>query len=126
MEEKALTPKEPDLPTDQKEPAYGITVSDLDISAKTEQVCLKCKQCGVEQHMTLAEYFKRQKKEGLLRCNLCPDRPVLFFYKVDLHRIMMAGFNKQRERMMISKKGMTRRLELIEESRDRQEQIEEK
>lgn len=118
-EEKALATTEPDLPAVQEkdeEMGIGIKESDLDIRAETEQMCLKCKKCGVELHMTLAEYRARQKKEGILRCPICPDRPELFFYKCNPHRVMMAGFNQQRKKMLISKDGMKRRLGLVKES----------
>lgn len=118
-EETALATRDPDLPAVQgegEELALGIKESDLDIRAETEKVCLKCKQCEVELHMTLAEYLARQKKEGILRCSVCPDRPELFFYKVNKHRVMMAGFNQQRKKMRISKDGMKRRLGLVKES----------
>ncbi len=93
--------------------AYGISESDLDISEDTEQVCLKCKQCEVETHMTLKEFLDRHEKEGDLKCRICPGEPPLFFYKVNLERVKKAGFNRERKRQGITKGDMKARLENI-------------
>ncbi|MFA5136967.1 MAG: hypothetical protein WC489_06300 [Patescibacteria group bacterium] len=93
--------------------ALGISENDLDISQERVEVCLKCKQCRFEQHMTLEEYFNRYKKEGKLRCPICPRAPELHFYKTDMRRIRIAGFNTERERQGISKEEMVRLLKAI-------------
>lgn len=120
-DEKALIERNPLLPEVPEEEigeisVFGVSTEDLDIKAETEKVCLKCKKCGVEQHMTLQEYLDRQKKEGIMRCSICPDRPELFFYKTDMRRIKAAGFNQQREGMGISKSEMKRRMYAIHHS----------
>ena len=83
------------------------------------KVTLECPDCNVQEIMTLDEYFKKinygspfPKK---LRCEMCPDQPELMFYKVNMQKIKLAGFNWERKRQGISEEVMLDKLEGVDD-----------
>lgn len=91
----------------------------LSISAETEPLRLVCRQCKAELVIPLAEFIPRVKQHGPYLCMHCPDHPELQVYKADKYRIMMAGFNFERERQGISESGMQGLLDRFRDARRR-------
>jgi hypothetical protein len=46
-----------------------------------------------------------------MKCKLCPDHPLLVFYKVNRAKIAAAGFNWERKRQGISEEEMLNKLD---------------
>lgn len=81
-------------------------------------VTLECPECNIQQVMTLDDYFKKINYGSMhvkkLYCEMCPEKPELMFYKVNMKQIAAAGFNWERKRQGITEGEMLNKIENYE------------
>jgi hypothetical protein len=78
-------------------------------------IMLKCKVCGIEQHIPIQEFVQTATKKPYL-CKICPDSPEMFVYKSNPFKIMMAGFVSEQKNMGIEDELMTKMIATVTES----------
>jgi len=78
-------------------------------------VMLKCKACGIEQHIPIQEFIQTATKKPYL-CKICLDSPEMFVYKSNPFKIMMAGFVSEQKNMGIEDETMAKMITIAAKS----------